>query len=234
MSRLWPLGFLLALLIPDLALDPFGGGTASSWSHWLGTDALGRDALLRLLLAAAKAGGLASACALLALAAAWLLALTGPREAISALRGAPALLWLIPLASIMSGLERPALFVLIALLMAPHLEAPLRVQTDRLRRSPAWAMGRIQGAPPLRRLIAWAPWAMGEAVALFPSAWLGALWAETTLSALGLGPGPQTDSFGRLLMEDLPQLAAGAASAWAALGVLLVLAWSLSLPEPAP
>lgn len=234
MRRLWPLGFLPALLIPGLPLDPFSGGAAPSWLHWLGTDALGRDALLRLLLAAAKAGGFASACALLALAAAWLLALRGPRETVSALRAAPALLWLIPLASITGGLERPAGFALIALLMAPHLEAPLRVQADRLTGGSAWAMGRIQGAPPLRRLLAWAPWAMGEAAALFPSAWLGALWAETTLSALGLGPGPQTDSFGRLLMEELPQLATGAASAWAALGMLLVLAWSLSLPESVP
>lgn len=236
MKRLWPLLLLPTLLLPDLSLDPFQGGSAPSLHHGLGTDALGRDALLRVLLTAAQAGGFASACATLALAFAWLLAATGEntRNALSALRSLPPLLWLIPLASVVGGLERPLLALPIALLLAPHLEAPLHMKAERLRRSPAWAMGRIQGAPRLRRLRAWAPWAAGEAAALFPSAWLGALWTEVTLSALGLGPGPQTDTFGRLLMEELPRLAMGATSAWAALLLLLALAWSLSFPEPAP
>lgn len=236
MKRLWPLLLLPALLLPELALDPFSGGATPSLRHWLGTDALGRDALLRLLLTAAQAGGFASACAVGALGLAWLLAATGPRtqSALSASRALPALLWLIPLASLLGGLERPLLAPLIALLLAPHLEAPLRVKAEALRRGPAWSMGRIQGATRARRLLGWAPWAAQEAGLLFPSAWLAALWTATTLSALGLGPGPQTDSFGRLLAEELPKLALGAASAWAALLLVLGLAWSLSFPESAP
>ena len=236
MRRLWPLLLLPMLLLPDLALDPFQGGGAPTLHHWLGTDALGRDALLRLLLTAAQAGGFATACAMGALTLAWLLTATGrgAQSALSALRAVPALLWLIPLAGIVGGLERPLLGLLLALLLAPHLEAPLRMKAAALRRSPAWAMGRIQGATRLRRLLAWAPWSVQESAALFPSAWLGALWTEVTLSALGLGPGPQTDTFGRLLMEQLPRLAVGAASAWAALALVLVLAWSLSSPETAP
>lgn len=236
MRRLWPLLLLPTLLLPELGLDPFRGGAAPSFQHALGTDALGRDTLRRVLLTAAQAGGFASACVVAALAFAWLLASTGRRmqSALSALRAMPPLLWLIPLASVAGGLERPLLALLIAILLASHLEAPLRVKAETLRRSPAWAMGRVQGATRLRRLRAWAPWAAGEAAALFPSAWLGALWTEVTLSALGLGPGPQSDTFGRLLVEELPRLAMGAASAWAALTLVLVLAWSLSFPEPAP
>lgn len=236
MKRLWPLLLLPTLLLPELGLDPFRGGSAPSLHHGLGTDALGRDALLRVLLTAAQAGGFASACAAAALAFAWLLAATGRsmQSALSALRAMPPLLWLIPLASVVGGLERPLLALLIAILLASHLEAPLRVKAETLRRSPAWIMGRIQGATRSRRLRVWTPWATGEAAALFPTAWLGALWTEVTLSALGLGPGPQSDTFGRLLVEELPRLAMGAASAWAALLLVLVLAWSLSFPEPAP
>lgn len=236
MRRLWPLLFLPALLMPDLTLDPFQGGVSPGLHHWLGTDLLGRDALERLGLSAARASGFASACAMGALLLAWLLTTAGPRvqSALSALRALPALLWLIPLASLVGGLERPLLAPLIALLLAPHLEAPLGVKAEALRRSPAWAMGRIQGATHAQRLLAWTPWAAGEAALLFPSAWLGALWTGVTLSALGLGPGPQSDTFGRLLAEELPRLAQGAASAWAALLLVLGLAWSLSFPEPAP
>ncbi len=235
MKRLWPLFLLPALLLPSLPLDPFQGSAAPSLHHLLGTDALGRDALRRLFLAAAQAGAFASLCAAGALALAWLLATTrvASESAISALRSLPALLWLIPLAAILGGVERPLLAPLIALLLAPHLEAPLRVKTESLRLSPAWATGRVQGARPFHRALFWTPWAAAESARLFPSAWLGALWTETTLSALGLGPGPQTDSFGRLLAEELPRLAEGAASAWAALGLVLVLAWSFSFPETA-
>jgi peptide/nickel transport system permease protein len=236
MKRHWPLLLLPTLLLPEQALDPFQGSAVPSFHHWLGTDALGRDALLRLLLTAAQAGGFASLCAVAALAIAWLLAPTGHKtqSALSALRALPALLWLIPLASLIGGLERHLLAPLIALLLAPHLEAPLRVKAEALRRSPAWSMGRIQGAGRARRLLGWAPWVAREAGLLFPSAWLGALWTEVTLSALGLGPGPQTDSFGRLLTDELPKLAMGAASAWAALLLVVGLAWSLSFPESTP
>lgn len=235
MRRLWPLLLLPALLWPELALDPFAGGAPPSLHHWLGTDELGRDALLRLLRTAAQAGGFASLCALLALAAGWLLALAGEpvQEALSALRAAPALLWLIPLGALAGGLGRPALALLLPALLAPHLAAPLRVKALALGRSPAWALGRIQGAGPLHRLAVWAPWALSISAPLFPGAWLGALWSEVTLSALGLGPGPQADSFGRLLAEELPRLAEGAPTAWAALLAVLALAWALS-PEPAP
>lgn len=236
MKRLWPLLLLPALLVPSLALDPFQGGLGPSLHHWLGTDLLGRDALLRLLLSGAQAGAFASICAVFALALAWLLAMSraGTEDALSAMRSLPALLWLIPLAAILGALERPLLAPLIALLLAPHLEAPLRVKAEALRRGPAWAIGRIQGAGSFHRLLAWAPWAASESAALFPSAWLGALWTETTLSALGLGPGPETDTFGRLLADQLPRLATGAPSAWAALLLVLVLAWSLSFPEADP
>ncbi|BDU70049.1 hypothetical protein GETHOR_21500 [Geothrix oryzae] len=225
--------FLLALLLPDLPLDPFRGGAAVSFRHPLGLDDLGRDALLRLLLAGARSLGFASACALLALATALLLAWYGRRGrgALSALRSVPPLLFLLPLAAATGGLSLPVLFLVMGLLLAPHLEAPLRMRLEAFRRSPAWAAERVLGASPASTLRRWAPWGLDQAASLFPGAWLGALWGEATLSALGLGPGPGRDSLGRLLSEELPRLTTDPSPlGWAALAAVLGLAW-VSVPR---
>ncbi|WLT33583.1 hypothetical protein [Geothrix sp. PMB-07] len=224
----WRLAFLGALLLPDLPLDPFRGGLAASLRHPLGTDDLGRDALLRLLLASARSLGFASACALLGLALGFLLAWRGNRlrGAWSALRSLPPLLFLIPLAANLGGLSSLPLGLLLGGLLAPHLEPALRVRLDPLRHSPAWSGERLLGAPWPSTLRRWAPWGWQQAAALLPSAWLGALWGEATLSALGLGPGPGHDSLGRLLAEELPRLGSDPSLlGWGAMAAVLLLAW---------
>lgn len=231
----WRLWFLPALLLPDLALDPFRGGGGASLRHPLGLDDLGRDGLLRLAVAGARSLGSASACALLALGLASLLAWHGRgfRGALSALRSLPPLLFLLPLAAAAGGLAAPLVIPLLALLLAPHLEPPLRTALEGFRNGPAWAAERTLGATPVSTLRRWAPWGLAQAAVLFPSAWLGALWGEATLSALGLGPGPGHDGLGRLLMEELPRLGTDPSPlGWAALILMLGLAWA-SLPGPA-
>lgn len=227
----WRLIFLAALLLPEAPLHPFDGSAAAGWPHLLGTDELGRDALLRLGLAGGRSLGFASACALMALALAWALAALRPmRDISSALRGVPPLLLLIPLAATVGGLGWPGLACTLALLLALQLEAPLGARLDRMRATAAWANDRIQGASPLHRLRSWLPWAMAEGSALFPTAWIGALWGEATLSALGLGPGPEHDSLGRLLHEELPRLSTDpTALGWAALLLILALACTSQL-----
>jgi peptide/nickel transport system permease protein len=228
------LACLLALALPDLPLDPFRGGLAPSLPHPLGTDDLGRDALLRLLLAGSRSLGFASACALLSLATALLLAWRGRswQGVLSALRSLPPVLFLLPLAAAAGGLGAFSLFLLLGFLLAPHLEPPLRVRLEGLLHSPAWAAERTLGATPASTLRRWSPWAFGQAAALFPSAWLGALWGEATLSVLGLGPGPDHDSLGRLLLEQLPRLGTDPTPlGWAAFVLVLGLAW-VSTPEP--
>lgn len=231
----WRLAFLLALLLPDQPLDPFHGGLAATFHHPLGVDDLGRDALLRLLLAGSRSMGFASACALLGLGVALLLAWHGRRwsGALSALRSLPPVLFLLPLAAAVGGLGMAALLLLLGLLLAPHLEPPLRVRLEAFRQSPAWAAERTLGATPVSTLRRWSPWALDQAARLFPSAWLGALWGEATLSALGLGPGPDHDGLGRLLLEQLPRLGTDASPlGWAALALVLGLAW-VSVPRRA-
>lgn len=232
----WRLAFLGAtlgaLLLPDLALDPFRGGLGPAFLHPLGTDDLGRDALARLLLAAARSLGFASACALLALMAGLLLAWRGGwlKRGLPALRSLPPLLFLLPLAAAAGGLSLPVTWLLLGLLAAPHLEPALRARLEGFQQSPAWAAERTLGARWPSILRRWSPWFGQQIAALFPGAWLAALWGEATLSALGLGPGPGHDSLGRLLAEELPRLGSDPSPlGWAALVVVLGLAWTASV-----
>lgn len=221
------LAFLLALLLPELPLDPFRGDLAPSWIHPLGTDALGRDGLLRLLHAGSRSLGFATAVALLALllASGAALGTERLRGVRSALRAIPPLLFLLPLAAAWGGLGWTPLGLLLGLLLALQLEPALRARLDPFRRGPAWAMNRVLGGSRLHRVRVWAPWVAGQAAGLLPAAWLGALWGEATLRLLGLGPGPQHDSLGLLLNEELPRLSTdGTALGWASLALVLTLA----------
>lgn len=233
----WRLCFLLALGLPELPLDLIGGDLAPSWAHPLGTDALGRDGLFRLAHAGARSLGLASAAALAALLMAAGLALGVQRllGVRSALRAIPPLLFLLPLAAVWGGLDWGALGLLLAVLLGLQLEPPLRARLDPFRLGPAWAMNRVLGGGRLHQVRVWAPWVAKETACLFPAAWIGALWGEATLRMLGLGPGPQFDSLGLLLNEQLPRLSTdGSALGWASLILVLALATataSKSSPE---
>lgn len=223
----WRLLVLLALLWPELPLDPFRGELTASWAHPLGTDALGRDGLFRLIHAGTRSLGLASAAAILALLLASALALGVERlqGMRSALRAIPPLLFILPLAAAWGGLGWAAFVLLLSGLLGLQLEPPLRARLDPFRKGPAWAMNRVLGGSLWHWIRFWGPWVFQEAAGLFPTAWMGALWGEATLRLLGLGPGAQYDSLGLLLNEELPRLSTdGTALGWASLILVLALA----------
>ncbi|MBI4912474.1 MAG: hypothetical protein HY823_07035 [Acidobacteria bacterium] len=223
-----------ALLLPDLPIRPFLGPLPPMLVHPLGRDDLGRDALARLVLASTRSAAFAATAALLAVGTALILAASRARgdAARSALRSAPPLLFLIPLAGVTGGLGWALLLPLLALLGALHLEPPLRARLDPFLAGPAWASGRCLGAGPLHQWRSWLPFFRDQGAALLPGAWVGALWGELTLSALGLGPGPERDGLGRILQEQLPRLATDPTPlGWASLGVVLALAWGATTKE---
>ena len=235
----WRCAFLLTLFLPELALDPFNADLPMSWPHLLGTDSLGRDGLLRLLHGGARSFGLASAVALASLVLGLFLALGEDRfrDGRSALRSLPSLLLLIPLAAAFGGFSWASLALFLGALQSLQLEPVLRARLDPFRRGPAWAMNDVLGATAAHRVKTWAPWAFQQATPLFPTAWIAALWGEATLRLLGLGPGPQHDSLGLLLNEELPRLSTdGTPLGIASLVLVLALAWSSSstrnLKEP--
>ncbi len=229
---------LPALLLPELPLAPAQAELGASLRHWLGTDELGRDGLVRLALAGTRSAAFASLAALLAMVLALALVLFEPRfrPMRSALRAAPPLLFLLPLAEVVGGLSWAGLALLLAGLLALHLEAPLAAGLDPWLQGTAWGAERTLGAPPGSSLIRWWPFFWEKAGAQFPTAWIAALWSEATLRLLGLGPGPQHDSLGLVLQEQLPRFASGPLPlGWAALGLAVGLAWSLRAnPEPTP
>lgn len=229
----WRLLALLAWVLPGPTVDPFRGNQSPSWMHLLGTDALGRDGLHRLLIGALRSAGFASACALGAISLGLLLAAGAPalRHPAAALRRIPPLLLLLPLAAVTGPFGWFTLGTLLSGLLALHLAPPLALQVDTLHASSAWKAERIMGSTFPSRLRRWAPWAWEQSLPLFPTAWLGALWAEATLRTLGFGPGPGTDTLGRLLQEELPRLSTDPTPlGWAALVTVLVLAWTCT-PE---
>jgi peptide/nickel transport system permease protein len=230
----WRLFLLPALLAPELPLALADAELPASFAHWLGTDDLGRDGLARLALAALRTAAFASAVSSLALGLALALAVLEPRlrPARSALRSVPPLLLLLPLAQAAGGLSWAGLALLLSGLLALHLEPPLGAALDPWLQGPAWLAERSLGTTPAAAWLRWLPFFGAQAGLLLPGAWLDALWAESALRLLGLGPGPQHDSLGLLLREQLPRFATGPTPlGWAALLLVLALAWSLR-PEP--
>jgi ABC-type dipeptide/oligopeptide/nickel transport system permease subunit len=227
---LW-LALVAALWLPEVPLDLQRADLGPSLHHPLGCDGLGRDGLLRLGVGAMRSLGFATATALLALLAGAALALGGRRwqPLGSVLRTLPPVLLILPVADRFHDLGWLPLAFVLGLLLAFHAEPPLRQRFRPLLEGCALPAARVLGAGWGDLVRTWLPWVGGQLRPLFPSLWLGALWAEVLIRYLGLGPGPDADSFGLLLNQELPRLVTDPTPlGWAALGGLLGLVAGVS------
>ena len=202
------LALLATLWLPEVPLDIRRAGLGPSPFHPLGWDGLGRDGLLRLVAGSARSLGFATSTAFLALLAGAALALGGRRwqSLGSVLRTLPPVLLILPVADRFQDLGWLPLAAVLGFLLAFHAEPPLRMRFTPLLEGPALPAARALGARRRDLVRTWLPWVGQQVWPLFPSLWLGALWAEVLIRYLGLGPGPDQDSLGLLLNQELPRL----------------------------
>lgn len=210
-----------------------------SSSHWLGTDALGRDLLARLiyggrtsLLVAVLGTSIAAAIAIVlgsiaGLGRWWIDAIVSRFG--DAVRAFPALVGALALTSALrallgGGSRLPALFE-VALVIGAVSWTPLfrflRTELQQLQGGDLSVAARACGAAPLR--VAWRhllPLALGPAAVPIAFTAASALTVEAGISFLGLGVQPPAASLGNLLAEGAHQVGA---AWWVLLGPGLAL-----------
>jgi oligopeptide transport system permease protein len=181
--------------------------------HWLGTDALGRDLLARVVaggqvsLLAALAGCLAAALigilagAFSGCAGGW--ADTVLMRFVDILYGLPCLLIIIVVRAV-SGQDNLALFIALALVSWLTVARVVRGQVLSLRNAGFVEAARSAGAGPLRiALRHLVPNTLGLAVVSATLMVPGFIMGESVLSFLGLGVSPPLASWGSLVADGV-------------------------------
>lgn len=209
---------LVAALAPYdgvAAVDPSAAGLGPTWSHLLGTDALGRDVLRRLLASTrAFAGQGAVAAALctalglpLGLGAGWWGGAVGAtvRALAGAVEGVPRLAWVLLLCALApaGGL---ALGVAAGIGCAPGLAVAMAEKVEALKTSEFVLAARAHGIGDARIVLFHLGWANGRGLvmrhALTTFAWT--MVAEASLSYLGgLGVPEPAPSWGNMIAMQL-------------------------------
>ena len=209
---------LVAVLAPVLApFDPLastarvGDPLPPDARHWLGTDALGRDVLSRLIFGARLSLGVAAAAMLVTL-------LIGVSIGLGAgYAGGPVDTFLMRLTDLMLGLPALLLAVALAAVLEPSTRNLLLViglvswtTVARVVRGEVHALGerdfvtaaRALGAGPLRQSLRHLlPGVARTIVSLAALSTSSTLLLEAGLSFLGLGVPPPAPSFGRMVGE---------------------------------
>lgn len=238
------LAILLLLAVTAVVLPPFlpdpatitdasRGALPPDRAHWLGTDALNRDILARLLVGARISLGIAAVATLLAatvgtgvgLLAGYLGGTTDAvlMRAVDAALAIPRLFILLLLVLVWDRIP-PAMLVLVIGLTGWFATSRLvRAETLRLRGEPFVVAAEALGAP--RRRVMLTHLLPNVAGPVIVTATLGigdVILLEAGLSFLGLGIQPPTPSWGGMILEARPVMTS---APWTAIfpGVAIIL-----------
>ena len=199
------------------SIDTRRGATPPSWSHWLGTDTLGRDLLVRILIGGRIALTVAAVATVIAVAigVTWgaLAAYAGGRldelmmRIVDALYGFPTVVFVIVVMSATGTRSLVALFSLIGAISWLTMARITRGQVLLLKHREFVEAARASGASPsrlvLRHLL---PNAAGPMIVYATLALPQVMLVEALLSFLGLGVQAPLASWGTLVTEGSTQI----------------------------
>lgn len=208
---------LLALLAPwiapwdPLALDVRAKYAGPSWTHWAGTDQLGRDTLSRLIWGARTALGISMAAVGLAGAIGLLLGLlagSGPRWldgalilVFDSLSSLPMVMFALAVITVI-GPGVPTLILVIVLVSFPGYARLIRAQTLTLQGADFIQAERVMGASTARILgLHLLPNVVGPLVIVLSMDVPVVIMLEAGLSFLNLGVKPPAPSWGNMLYD---------------------------------
>ena len=236
---------LCALLAPWVAthnpesLDVMNRFAGPTWSHWLGTDHLGRDLFSRMVHGASVAMRVALASIAIALSlgcALGILAAYLPARSerfvlilFDVISSFPSLVLALAVVA-MFGPSLLIVVLIVALTLTPHFGRVARAQTLALKSAPFLEAERILGASHLRIVLSHVlPNIMGPLVILASMDVPVVITIEAGLSFLGLGVRPPLASWGSLIQDGyqylsqswVPVVVSSSALALATLGFTL-------------
>ncbi len=199
------------------AIDTQLGATPPSWSHWFGTDTLGRDMFVRVLVGGRIALLVAVVTTVIALAigVTWgaTAAYVGGRvdevmmRIVDALYGFPTVVLIIVVMSVLGTRSLVTLFALIGAISWLTMARITRGQVLSLRHREFVEAARALGAPPSRILFRHIlPNAAGPVIVYATLALPQVMLTEAFLSFLGLGVQAPLASWGTLVTEGSSQI----------------------------
>ena len=206
-----------AVELDATTIDARLGATPPGAAHWLGTDTLGRDMLVRVMIG----GRIAIAVALVAAAIAVVIGVSygaiaayaggaidnAMMRLVDALYGFPTLVLVIVVMAVTGARSLFALFALIGAISWLTLARITRGQVLALRRREFVEAARALGAPPGRILVRHVlPNAAGPVIVYATLALPQVMLTEALLSFLGLGVQAPLASWGTLVTEGSSQI----------------------------
>ena len=199
------------------SIDPGLGATPPSAAHWFGTDTLGRDMLVRVMIGGRIAIAVAAVAAAIAVAIGVgygaIAAYAGGAvdgammRIVDALYGFPTLVLVIVVMAVTGARSPVALFALIGAISWLTVARITRGQVLALRRREFVEAARALGVPPARILVRHVlPNAAGPVIVYATFALPQVMITEALLSFLGLGVPAPLASWGTLVTEGSSQI----------------------------